>query len=117
MKTTSPQVRTTDTHPYRSYRKNIGTHNQASLGLGEGITGSEVGGSGAFVEAAVEMRRASGAVDAEARRRGERKQRWRGTFRAGARPWRRSSDAMGGGGARSGREAGGGAAAVAAALP
>jgi len=73
--------------------------------LGEGITGSEDGGSGELVEAAVERRRASGAAAAEARWSGERKQRWWGTFRAGAKAWRRSSDAMGGGGARSGREA------------
>ena len=64
--------------------------------MGEGITGSEDGGSGELVEAAVERRRASGAVAAEARPSGERKQRLRGTFRAGAKAWRRSSDAMGG---------------------
>ena len=52
--------------------------------MGEGITGSEDGGSGELVEAAVERRRASGAVAAEARPSGERKQRLRETFRAGA---------------------------------
>ena len=68
--------------------------------MGEGITGSEDGGSGELVEAAVERRRASGAAAAEARWSGERKQRWWGTFRAGAKAWRRSSDAMGGVAAR-----------------
>jgi len=43
----------------------------------------------------VERRRASGAVAAEARRRGEMRKWWRGTVMAGARAWRRSSDAMG----------------------
>jgi hypothetical protein len=48
-----------------------------------------------LLEAAVERRRASGAVAAEAWWREEMRKWWRGTVMAGARAWRRSSDAMG----------------------